>query len=127
KAVRNGNIGKNGKNGKSGKMPQSIPRRRTGKSKRENRGDHENQSGRSGAPVSAQSGSASVGAGEGAGTSPKVWGKAKKHSEGSGNAGNNGHSGKSVSSDNSEGMPGHRGHRSRPRSADRMKVHAARS
>ncbi len=136
KAVKNGNysnkgnvgnIGKNDKNGKSGKMPQSKSRRRTGKSKRENRGDHESQSGRRGAPVSAQSGVASVGAGEGAGTSPKVWGKAKKHSEGSVNAGDNGHSGKSVSSDNSEGMPGHRGHRSRPRSAGRMKAYAARS
>jgi hypothetical protein len=127
KAVRNGNNDKNGKNGKSGKMPQSKSRRRTGKSKRENRGDHENQSGRSGAPVSAQAGVASVGAGEGAGNSPKVWGKAKKHSEGSGNGGDNGHSGKSASSDNSEGVQGHRGHRSRPRSADRMKAYAARS
>ena len=118
KAVKNGNNsnnnnnGKNGKNGKSGKMPQSKPRRRSGKPKQENRGNNDRKEG---APVSAQAGAASGSSGAGTGNSPKVWGKAKKHVEGG------------VNSDNSESMPRHHGHHSKPRSSGRMKAYAARS
>ncbi|MBQ4415369.1 MAG: hypothetical protein II861_04670 [Methanomicrobium sp.] len=119
-----GNNGKSGNSGKSGNMPRSKSRRRTGKPKQENRGSHERQEG---APVSAQAGAAAAGAGAGAGTSPKVWGKAKKHVEGNGNAVNNGHSASSVNSGNSGGMPKHHGHHSKPRSAGRTKAYAARS